>query len=127
MERSILTTIKLKLGIMEEDESFDPQVISNINTQFLTLHQLGVGPKQGFRIDDDISVWSDFVQDVLLLGYVEEYIYLNVKLLFDPPASGSASEAINRKITEYEERILYMVETIIPGTKENEEVTDDEE
>lgn len=131
MERSILTTIKNRLQIEEECEDFDIEIISHINTQFLTLLQLGVGPKSGFRIEDDSTRWGDYIDTdsidnpELLLGYVEEYIYTKVRLVFDPPTSTAVIEIFKSTALELESRIKDMVEIIIPNLEVDEEVEDE--
>lgn len=128
MERSILTTIKLRLGIEEECEDFDREIIPYINTQFLTLLQIGVGPKSGFRIDDDSTIWKDYIEanqtenPDLLLAYVEDYIYTKVRLLFDPPTSTAVIDIFKSTALELENRIKDMVEIIIPNLEVNGEV-----
>ena len=82
---SILTSIKKLLGITEEYEHFDPDIVMHINSVFSVLTQLGVGPAEGFRIEDDGAEWSEFLQDDFRLEFVKTYIYLKVRLAFDPP------------------------------------------
>ena len=102
---SILTSIKKMLGIAEEYTPFDIDIILHINSVFMILNQLGVGPSSGFRIEDDSATWSDFTEDKLDVEAVKSYIYLKVRLLFDPPSSSAAIESINRLISELEWRL----------------------
>lgn len=102
---SILTSIKKLLGIEEEYEHFDSDIIMHINSVFMVLNQLGVGPSEGFSIEDDTSVWTDFTSGNSNIEAVKSYIYLKVKLLFDPPLSSAAIESIKRMIDEYEWRL----------------------
>ena len=102
---SILTSIKKMLGIIEEYEHFDSEIIMYINSAFSVLTQLGVGPVEGFYISDKSSIWSDFIEDDSRLEMVKSYTYLKVKLLFDPPLGGSLIDAMNRQLDEYEWRI----------------------
>ena len=108
---SILTSIKKLLGITEEYDQFDPDIIMHINSVFMVLTQLGVGPSEGFSIEDDTSVWSDFIQDVKKLESVKTYIYLKVKLAFDPPLSSAVIESMNRLINELEWRLNVAAES----------------
>ena len=108
---SILTSIKKLLGITEEYDQFDPDIIMHINSVFMVLTQLGVGPAEGFSIEDDTSVWSDFIQDVKKLESVKTYIYLKVKLAFDPPLSSAVIESMNRLINELEWRLNVAAES----------------
>lgn len=104
---SILTSIKKLLGVPEEYKQFDDDIIMHINTVFLNLTQLGVGPNEGFSIEDASAYWDDFV-DVTSnaqLQAIKSYIYLKVKLLFDPPLSSAVIESTNRMIAELEWRL----------------------
>ena len=105
METSILTSIKKMLGIAEDYTEFDEDIITHINSVFLNLTQLGVGPEEGLMIEDDTAVWEDFINDSIQLQAVKTYVYLKVKLLFDPPLSSSVTESINRMIAELEWRL----------------------
>lgn len=103
---SILTSIKKMLGIAEEYEQFDADIIMHINSVFMILTQLGVGPSEGFSIEDDSAIWSDFIQDSTNIESVKSYVYLRVKLLFDSTSLGSpVIEAMNRQISELEWRL----------------------
>lgn len=107
---SILTSIKKLLGIDDEYIQFDEDIIMHINTVFLNLTQLGIGPAEGFFIEDDTAVWEDFIEDNTQLNAVKTYVYLKVKLLFDPPLSSSVIESMNRMISELEWRLNVAVE-----------------
>lgn len=103
---SILTSIKKLLGITEEYTHFDADLIMHINSVFMILTQMGVGPEEGFSISDDSVSWADFIDtDSVKFESVKSYIYLKVRLLFDPPQSSSHIESINRLISELEWRL----------------------
>lgn len=108
---SILTSIKKLLGITEEYTHFDNDIIIHINSVLLTLTQLGVGPKEGFLIEDKTADWTDFIEDSVQLQAVKSYVYLKVKLLFDPPLSSAVIESTNRMIAELEWRLRLAAET----------------
>ena len=110
METSILTSIKKLLGVAEDYVEFDEDIITHINSIFLNLTQLGVGPEEGFMIEDDTSCWEDFIDDTAKLQAVKSYMYLKVKLLFDPPLSSSVTESYNRMIAELEWRLNVAVD-----------------
>lgn len=105
MNESILTSTKAVLGITEECENFDPQIIMHINTVFATLSQLGVGAKSSFVIKDKTAVWNDFLEDNETLVAVQTYVGLKVKTIFDPPTGSTVMDAINRTISELEFRL----------------------
>lgn len=107
---SILTSIKKMLGITEDYTCFDQDIIIHINTVFMILTQLGVGPSEGFSIQDENDIWSDFISDVNKIESVKSYMYLKVKLLFDPPQSSSAVESIKNLINELEWRLNVAVD-----------------
>lgn len=117
MEESILTSIKKLLGIPEDYEQFDADVIMHINSALFVLTQLGVGPSGGFSISDKTSVWTDFVPDMTKIESIKSYVYLKVRLMFDPPTSSAVIEAMNRQISEFEWRINV---TVDPGNASEE-------
>lgn len=103
---SILTSIKKLLGIAKDYTHFDDDIIIHINTAFLSLTQLGVGPEKGFSIEDKNAEWTEFLtEDHNLFEAAKSYVYLKVRLLFDPPTSSAVMEAINRNISEIEWRL----------------------
>lgn len=93
MDQGILSTIKKMLGIEPDDTAFDTEIITYINGQFMTLNQLGVGPKSVFQIDGDSAKWSDFC-DEAKFALVKQFIYCSVRVLFDPPSSSFVLEAL---------------------------------
>ncbi len=109
---SILTSIKKLLGLSEDYEQFDADIIMHINTVFMNLTQLGVGPASGFYIESVDETWDEFVNTDknMQLNAVKTYVYLKVKLLFDPPLSSAVIESINRTISELEWRLNAAVE-----------------
>ena len=116
---SILTSVKLTLGIVEEDESFDAVIILHINSTFMILQQLGVGPVNGFSISDKFSTWSEYLSDSQQLELVKSYMYLKVRLMFDPPASSTVMECYNRQIQEFEWRLNIAVDPAHEGGIQN--------
>lgn len=107
---SILTSIKKLLGITEADTNFDSDIIMHINTVFLILNQLGVGPEKCFTIEDDVVTWNDFIPEGFDIEMVKTYIYLKVKLVFDPPASSTVLQCMEKSISEMEWRLNTVVE-----------------
>lgn len=101
MEESILKSVRQKLGPSGAYDVFDPQLVDFINMAFGRLHQLGIGPKERFSIVDDTATWSDFGPDDEMKE-VRTYVYLQVRLLFDPPQSSTIMSAYNDKIRELE-------------------------
>lgn len=110
---SILTSIKKLLGIAEEYEHFDADIIMHINSVFMDLNQLGVGPSEGFVIKDEETIWSDYIVNDTLLQAVKSYMYLRVKILFDSSSMGSATlAAYERQIAQWEWRLIVAVDSI---------------
>ena len=107
MEDRILTSTKEVLGVPEDYPAFDLSIITYINSAFSVLSQLGVGPAEGFFIEDDSAVWSDYVAENIKLNMVKTYVYLKTRILFDPPGTSFLIEALNKQLSEYELRISY--------------------
>lgn len=105
MEESILNTIKKLLGITEDNKDFDTDIIVDINSVFMILKQLGVGPNEGFKIEDDSSTWDEYIDNEADLEAVKSYIYLRVKIMFDPPLNGTVTDALNSVKDELEWRL----------------------
>ena len=120
---SILTSIKKLLGIAEDYEHFDQDLIIHINSVLSVLTQLGVGPSEGFSIEDENATWKDFIPEDKRLSSIRSYVYMKVKLLFDPPLSSSVMESMNRMISEFEWRLNVAVE---PTQSNEEEVIQNE-
>ena len=110
---SILNTIKKMLNVHEDDKSFDTEIITLINNTFTTLYQIGVGPTKGFFITGVDEKWNEFIPDAddISINSVKTYIYLKVRLVFDPPSSSSVMEAINKNVNELEWRLNVMAES----------------
>ena len=103
---SILTSIKKMLGLTEEYEHFDVDIITHINSTFRVLQQLGVGPSKAFRITDSDAIWSEFIdEDCEGFDEVKTYVYQRVKVLFDPPLSSAHMTALKESIAEFEWRL----------------------
>lgn len=105
MTQSILQSTKKVLGIPEEMTQFDVDIIMHINGVFSTLRQLGVGPALSFTISDGGADWEDFLEGKPHLEFVKSYMYMRVRLLFDPPQTGHHMEAYKTQITELEWRL----------------------
>ena len=117
---SILISIRGRLGPSETYEHFDGDIIQEINTAFSVLHQLGVGPKQGFAIGDDSNEWNEFTENIIVQNMVRDYVYLSAKLVFDPPENSTLLQSMQKRKDELEQRLIIAVE--FP----NEEVDSDE-
>lgn len=102
---SILNSVKKNLGLAADYTAFDPDVLMYINAVFSTLDQLGVGPADGFMIEDDEPTWDDFLGDDPRLNQIRAYVTLRVKLLFDPPTTSFLIEALDKQRQELEWRI----------------------
>lgn len=107
---SILLTIKKLLGVSEEYTTFDIDIMVHINSALSILTQLGVGPNDGFAISGSESSWSDFVSDTSTLEMIKTYIYLRVRLLFDPPSNSFVTTSIEKTISELEWRLQVAAE-----------------
>lgn len=110
MDDSILDTIKQLLDIQSDYTAFDTDIIVHINSAFMALNQLGVGPTECFSIDGSEENWAEFVDKSIDLEAVKTYIYLKVRTIFDPPSSSVVMEAMNKNISELEWRLNVQVE-----------------
>lgn len=118
MQESILVSVKKLLGIAPEYEVFDTDIILHINSALSVLTQLGIGPSKGYMIRDANDLWSDFVKDDPRLELLKVYVYLRVRLIFDPPSSSSVIEAINNQIKEYEWRLTVISDELKSESEE---------
>ena len=110
MSESILTSVKKNLGIIEDDTSFDSDIILDINGIFPILFQIGVGP-EGFQIEDKEATWEDYLgEDSGKLALVKPYMYLQVRMIFDPPQSSTVISSYEARINEYTWRLNCMVD-----------------
>lgn len=105
MRENILNDTKKVLGITEDCKHFDLDILMHINTAFMVLKQLGVGPKSGF-ICEELSTWDEFMDtEKTAISSVKTYVYLKTRVLFDPPTSSAVMDCLNRNISELEWRL----------------------
>lgn len=99
---SILDSIKKLLGPSADYTHFDQDIIMHINTALMDLNRLGIGPSEGFSITDSVPVWTDFVSDTSKIEGIKTYVYLSVKLVFDPPLNASVLSSMESRINKLE-------------------------
>ena len=104
-EDSILVGTKKILGIAAEYDAFDLDIITHINSVFATLQQLGIGPANGFMIEDATPKWEEFLGTDVNLNPVKTYVYLRVRMLFDPPTTSFHLESLKAQAQELEWRL----------------------
>lgn len=120
LEQSILTSTKKVVHIGDDDPSFDHDIITHINSAFSTLHQLGIGPPDGFVIDGDEEEWEDFIpvsapvipERETARSLVKSFVYLFVRQLFDPPTTSYALGAMEKQMEQFTWRLSVMRETV---------------
>lgn len=112
-EQSILTSTKKLLGIEEDYTAFDLDITLHINSVFSTLQQLGVGPDDGFLVEDKTNTWSEYTI-VNSLNSVKSYMFLRVRILFDPPATSFAIDAMTNQAKELEWRLCSAAASVVP-------------
>lgn len=105
MSESILDSVKKALGIAPEYDAFDSDLILHTNSIFAVLNQIGVGPEDGFMIEDNKATWVDFIGPYKHLNHVKTYVYIRVRLLFDPPQSSHAATSLKEQADELEWRM----------------------
>ena len=108
MEESILKTIKQLIGCPDDFEQFDMDLTIHINSAFATLTQLGVGPKEGYRITGADNTWSEFEDDAQKLSLIKDYVYIKTRLLFDPPTTGSLMDSLKEELKEMKWRLYIL-------------------
>lgn len=121
---SILETIKKLLGPDSSYEVFDTDIILHINTALADLSQMGVGPAEGFEIFDASATWADFIkchQHMKILSSIKTYVYLSVKLVFDPPTTASVITSYEKRLEKLEWRINHAAEIITPAEEDEED------
>lgn len=116
---SILTSVKKLLGIDKDYTHFDNDLIMHVNSVFMVLTQLGVGPSEGFAISDANAMWSDFIgEDDKNFQAIKTYVYMKVRLMFDPPLSSAVLDSMSRTICELEWRLNVQVDIVDSMRKE---------
>jgi len=105
VQNGILDTTKKLLGIHPDDPSYDGQIVTSINSVFATLQQLGVGPIDGFSIEDNVVTWDAYLLGDKNLNQVKSYMYLRVRLMFDPPSTSFAIESMQKQADQMEWRL----------------------
>lgn len=121
MTNSILDSTKKVLGIEQSYTVFDDDIVMGINTVFADLNQLAVGPEDGFEIEDSTALWSDFIGTDRRLNSVKTYVFLRVRLLFDPPATSFAIASMEKQI----EQIAWRLNVHMEGIRHPFVVTDE--
>lgn len=117
---SILNDVKQMLGVEADYDAFDTDIIININSVFMVLNQLGVGPKECFSIKDELATWESFTQGKIDIEATKTYVYLRTRLLFDPPANSFTISALDNQAKELGWRLLAQTE----ARSETEEPTE---
>jgi hypothetical protein len=124
MENSILISTKKILGIDENYTVFDLDIITHINSSLSIVCQLGIGPTEGLAIEDEFADWNDLGIPQNQLSMVRTYVFLRVRMLFDPPTTSFLIEAMENQIKEHENRLSYYREALIPLVEEEEVVSE---
>lgn len=102
---SILLTVKKALGVDADCSDFDTDILIHLNSVLAVLQQLGVGPEDGYYIEDEAPSWEDYLgESHAYVAMVKSYIIAKVRLLFDPPVSSAVMESLNRICSEFEWR-----------------------
>ena len=124
MEDSILISTKKILGIEANYTVFDLDIITHINSSLSIVCQLGIGPIEGLAIEDEYTDWTELDIPQNQLSMVRTYVFLRVRMLFDPPTTSFHIAAMENQIKEHENRLSYYREALIPLIEEEEVVND---
>lgn len=114
----ILNDVKSQLNIPTDTTSFDLDIITSINTTFMVLNQLGLGPSDPFSIQNATALWTDFMSDIEKYNGVKTYVYQKVRLIFDPPTTAHLLTALKEQSTELEYRLRELFEYNNPPIEE---------
>lgn len=120
VSESILNSIKKLLNISKDEHAFDADIIIHINSVISSLLQIGIGPEKGYRISDEKDSWDEYVSDDSNIDYIKTYMYLKVKMIFDPPLNSSLMQSFNETIRELEWRLHINYESTKDGGDLNE-------
>lgn len=112
LDDSILRTIKLMLGLTDDITSFDEELKVHINSLFTILNQLDCISDDGFRITGYDETWGQLTDQVTIAEMIKEFMYLKVRMVFDPPGSSVVSDAFNQRIAELEWRMNIQAERL---------------
>ena len=124
MEENLLKTIKQLVGCPDDFEQYDMDLTIHINSAFATLTQLGVGPKEGYRITGADNVWNEFEDDPQKLSLIKDYVYIKTRLLFDPPTTGSLMDSLKEELKEMKWRLYILYYPISEDDKKGENDND---
>lgn len=106
MTQSILNSVKKMVGIDPSLTVFDLDILTHINSVFDDLKQLGIGPVDGFMIEDDAPTWDAFLgENETQFSSVKSYMYFRVRLMFDPPQTSYLIDSFNKQIEKMEWRL----------------------
>lgn len=127
MEHSILNSTKKVLGIDPAYTAFDQDILTHINATLSTLQQMGLGSvAEQFYVEDDEPVWTDFEPDPLVVGHIRTFVYLKVRLLFDPPTTSFVLAAMEKQAAEMEYRLSLAREQVL-WTDPDPDIPDEED
>lgn len=124
MDSSILQSTKKILGLDASYNAFDLDILTHINTAFSILFQMGIGPEDGYFIEDETATWEEFIGagdppiSDARFNMVRSYVFLKVGVLFDPPQMGYLIDLKNNQIKELEWRLNVMREEVTPNHDE---------
>lgn len=118
VSNSILDDVKSHLnGLDPTYKEFDGIICGCIDTAMSILAQLGVIKLEDLKpVSDDSLKWEDLIKDSLQLSMAKQYVRDKVRLMFDPPTSGTLHAALERRVEEFEWRAQIAAE--YPLTKE---------
>lgn len=116
VENSILHDVKQIVGQEWDDDTFDLDIKTHINSVFADLQQIGVGPKEGFEITDHTQLWDDYLKGDPNLNSVKSYIYIRIRLLFDPPSTGPLAQSLQAQADKMEWRLMVQTDPPVPAS-----------
>lgn len=109
---SILQSVKKLNSVDASITAFDNDFIMYINGALADLNQVGIGPSQGFAIEDENDDWEDFLGDDPRFNAVKTYVGLYVRLRFDPPGTSFSQSMMKEQLDEHLNRLLYLQQDV---------------
>jgi hypothetical protein len=85
VDENILDSVKTYLGIAADELGFDAEILMLINSAFSTLADVNISAMPTTMVTDNTLEWSAVPMDDGQLGNVKLYVFIEVKLAFDPP------------------------------------------
>ena len=109
-DTTILKDIKSVLGLIDDDNAYDGEILMHLNSAFMYLNQLGFGELYKPETIEETTTWEEVFSNRDYVNCIKPYIYKRVRLIFDPPGSSIVMQSLENLIREDEYRIQSMLD-----------------